>query len=200
MSKEDVILVQGVVLELLPNTIFKVQLTDMDNTIITAHISGKIRKNKIRILKGDTVEVETNKMGYKLQVADIDNTVDISLLGLTLPFKIFDTKDDRIKKTVKAIEERLDGFPSGGFGRYEYDSYIGGNPWIISTLWLGMYYASIGDIEKCKEQIIWTAKNATNLGFLPEQIDKFTGKPAWIMQLAWSNAMYIIALNTIKGL
>ncbi|MBO4956557.1 MAG: translation initiation factor IF-1 [Rickettsiales bacterium] len=58
MSREDVITVQGVVLELLPNTIFKVKLTDMDDTIITAHISGKIRKNKIRILKGDIVEIE----------------------------------------------------------------------------------------------------------------------------------------------
>ena len=58
MSREDVITVQGVVLELLPNTIFKVELTDMDDTIITAHISGKIRKNKIRILKGDIVEIE----------------------------------------------------------------------------------------------------------------------------------------------
>lgn len=58
MSREDVITVQGVIVELLPNTIFKVKLTEMDDTIITAHISGKIRKNKIRILKGDIVEVE----------------------------------------------------------------------------------------------------------------------------------------------
>lgn len=158
------------------------------------------RRSRLNWWNCGTVEVETNKMGYKLQVADIDNTVDISLLGLTVPFNIFDPKDDRIKKTVKAIEDRLDGFPAGGFGRYEYDSYIGGNPWVISTLWLGMYYASIGDIEKCKEKIVWTAKNSTNLGFLPEQVDKFTGKPAWVMQLAWSSAMYIIALNTVRGL
>ncbi|MBR2141468.1 MAG: translation initiation factor IF-1 [Rickettsiales bacterium] len=58
MSKEDVITTNGVVVELLPNTVFKVKLTEMDNTIITAQISGKIRKNKIRILKGDSVEVE----------------------------------------------------------------------------------------------------------------------------------------------
>lgn len=158
------------------------------------------RRTRLNWWNCDTVEVDTNKMGYKLQVADVDNTVDISLLGLALPFNIFDAKDDRIKKTVRAIEDRLDGFPAGGFGRYEYDSYIGGNPWIIATLWLGIYYASIGDIEKCKEKIIWAAKNATNLGFLPEQVDKFTGKPAWIMQLSWSSAMFIIALNAIKGL
>jgi len=158
------------------------------------------RRSRLNWWNCDTVEVETNKMGYKLQVADIDPTVDISLLGLTIPFDIFDAKDERIKKTVRAIEDRLDGFPAGGFGRYEYDSYIGGNPWIIATLWLGLYYAKVGEVEKCKEKIVWVAKNATNLGFLPEQIDKFSGRPAWIMQLTWSSAMFIIALNTIKRL
>lgn len=158
------------------------------------------RRSRLNWWNCDTVEVPTNKMGYKLQVADVDPIVDISLLGLCVPFEVFDVKDDRIKKTVRAIEDRLDGFPAGGFGRYEYDSYIGGNPWIIATLWLGIYYAKTGDIEKCKEKIVWAAKNATNLGFLPEQIDKFTGKPAWIMQLAWSSAMYIIAIDTVKGL
>ncbi|MDR1495064.1 MAG: translation initiation factor IF-1 [Rickettsiales bacterium] len=58
MSKEDVITLHGIIVELLPNTIFRVRLVDMDDMIITAHISGKIRKNKIRILKGDKVEVE----------------------------------------------------------------------------------------------------------------------------------------------
>ena len=47
----------GVVVEVLPNTIFRVKLEDMDNIII-AHASGKIRKNKIKILKGDKVQIE----------------------------------------------------------------------------------------------------------------------------------------------
>lgn len=58
MPKEDVITMEGVVVEVLANAIFRVQLEDMDDTIITAYISGKIRKNKIRILKGDKVELE----------------------------------------------------------------------------------------------------------------------------------------------
>ena len=58
MSKEDVITLQGVVVETLQGSIFKVKLIDNPDTIITAHISGKIRKNKIKILKGDSVEVE----------------------------------------------------------------------------------------------------------------------------------------------
>ena len=57
MSKEDLITVQGVVVEVLPNTIFRVKLNDMD-VIILAHTSGKIRKNFIRILPGDRVKVE----------------------------------------------------------------------------------------------------------------------------------------------
>lgn len=56
MPKEDLLTINGVVTEVLPNTIFRVLL---ENKItITAHASGKIRKNKIRILKGDKVEVE----------------------------------------------------------------------------------------------------------------------------------------------
>lgn len=145
-----------------------------------------------------TVEIETNPMGYKLPVAEVDMNVDISLLGLAVPFKIFDPKDDRIKKTVRAIEDRLDGFPAGGYGRYEYDSYIGGNPWIVSTLWLGMYYAEIGEVDKAKDTLKWAVNNATNLGFLPEQVDKFSGNRAWISQLSWSSAMFIILLDRLK--
>ena len=145
-----------------------------------------------------TSEIELNSLGDKLEVADIDPTVDISLLGLAVPFNVFDIKDEKIKKTVRDIEERLDGFPSGGYGRYEYDSYIGGNPWIISTLWLALYYLECGDVEKGKELFAWAVKHTTNLGFLPEQIDKFSGDPAWVMQLSWSHAMFIIVLDKIK--
>jgi translation initiation factor IF-1 len=58
MSKEDLIVMNGVVIDILPNTIFKVELEEMNKSVIIAHASGKIRKNKIKILKGDKVEVE----------------------------------------------------------------------------------------------------------------------------------------------
>jgi translation initiation factor IF-1 len=56
MPKEDLLTMNGTVIEVLPNTIFKVELENKH--IIIAHASGKIRKNKIRILKGDAVEIE----------------------------------------------------------------------------------------------------------------------------------------------
>ena len=56
MAKEDCIELEGTVVETLPNTMFCVELEN--GHIITAHISGKIRKNYIRILTGDKVTVE----------------------------------------------------------------------------------------------------------------------------------------------
>ena len=56
MAKEDVIEVQGVVMETLPNAMFRVQL-DSGHKIL-AHISGKMRMHFIRILPGDKVTVE----------------------------------------------------------------------------------------------------------------------------------------------
>ena len=56
MPKEGSIEFQGVVLELLPNAMFKVKLDNSHE--ILAHSSGKMRKNRIRVLAGDKVTVE----------------------------------------------------------------------------------------------------------------------------------------------
>ena len=56
LSKEDMIEVEGTVREALPNAVFKVELPN--GHLITAHISGKLRMNFIRILPGDKVTVE----------------------------------------------------------------------------------------------------------------------------------------------
>ncbi len=56
MAKDDVIKVEGVVRELLPNTMFKVEI--QGGHVVNAHISGKMRMNFIRILPGDSVTME----------------------------------------------------------------------------------------------------------------------------------------------
>ena len=56
MAKEDLIEFNGVVLELLPNAMFRVRLEN--DHVILAHTSGKMRKNRIRVLVGDKVTVE----------------------------------------------------------------------------------------------------------------------------------------------
>ena len=56
MAKEEQIEMEGTVVETLPNTMFRVELEN--GHVVLAHISGKMRKNYIRILKGDKVTVE----------------------------------------------------------------------------------------------------------------------------------------------
>jgi translation initiation factor IF-1 len=56
MAKEDHIEFDGEVIDTLPNTMFKVKLEN--DHVVTAHISGKMRKHYIRILTGDKVKVE----------------------------------------------------------------------------------------------------------------------------------------------
>ena len=57
MAKQDVIEVEAVIVEALPNAMFKAKLKDND-MVVLAHVSGKIRMNYIRILPGDRVTVE----------------------------------------------------------------------------------------------------------------------------------------------
>lgn len=56
MAKEDHLEMAGTVVDTLPNTMFRVELEN--GHVITAHISGRMRKNYIRILTGDKVRVE----------------------------------------------------------------------------------------------------------------------------------------------
>ena len=56
MAKDDVLELEGTVVEALPNATFKVEL--QNGHLISAHISGKLRMNSIRILPGDKVTVE----------------------------------------------------------------------------------------------------------------------------------------------
>ncbi len=56
MAKEDHIEMEGTVVDTLPNTMFRVELEN--GHVVTAHISGRMRKHYIRILTGDKVKVE----------------------------------------------------------------------------------------------------------------------------------------------
>lgn len=55
--KDDVLIVEGEVIENLPNTLFRVKLNDSEKVIL-CYLSGKMRKNYIKILPGDKVRVE----------------------------------------------------------------------------------------------------------------------------------------------
>jgi len=125
-----------------------------------------------------------------------NNQVDISLLCVVTPFHLLDADDEIVLNTIAEIERTLH-MPNGGYMRYQWDNYIGGNTWIISSLWLAMYYLEIGNDEKAKELFDWVTNHADKLNFLPEQIEREGDKTAWVTQLSWSHAMYVIVRNML---
>ena len=57
ISKEDVIKMEGVIAEVLPNTMYRVQIENFEKPIL-ANLSGRMRQNNIKVLQGDVVELE----------------------------------------------------------------------------------------------------------------------------------------------
>lgn len=157
--------------------------------------SIQIMKNIWEIAPYEQVkEVVVNQKGYKRTVIPKDDIIDSSLIGLSVPFDVFPVNHKYIIQTIASIESGLSVQGVGGIKRFYNDDYIGGNPWIISTLWLALYYIKTGEIQKAKEYFDWVVKHRTNLDFLPEQIDRNTGKAAWVIPLTWSHAMFILVL------
>jgi glucoamylase len=108
-----------------------------------------------------------------------------------------------------------------GIKRYENDSYINGNPWVVTTLWLSeaMFTLALdlpyekamsapsNEISHEKDErydesvkrlttegikcLKWALAGATSTGLLPEQVDQSTGKPAWAIPLGWSGSLML---------
>lgn len=125
-----------------------------------------------------------------------NNQTDISLLSPAVPFHFLDVDDEVMKNTVAKIEDDL-RLSNGGYVRYQWDNYIGGNAWIIASLWLALYYIKKEDYERARDLFDWATNHADNLGFLAEQIDQNGDNPAWVKQLSWSHAMYIIVKSKL---
>ena len=121
-----------------------------------------------------------------------DATVDVSLLGLAWPFGVVDARGVRMRATVEAIERTL-GRPGGGILRYEDDTYAGGNPWVLAALWLALWHRQVGDGGH-ERAIAYAQGVATSLDLLAEQVTE-DGTPAWVLPLAWSHAMFVLAVR-----
>jgi len=127
-----------------------------------------------------------------------DDTIDISLLGLDFPFEILRTDDEKMKSTAEQIE-KVFNYKIGGIGRYPTDVYYGGNPWILTTLWLAIYYARLGERDKASNLINFVIDKTPELGLMPEQLDKNTGDFVSAFPLGWSHAMFVIALKELEN-
>jgi len=55
-----------------------------------------------------------------------------------------------------------------------------------------MFEAVAGNRDAAGDRLEWAVNHRTSLGFLPEQVDRNTGRTAWVVPLAWSHAMYML--------
>ncbi len=120
-----------------------------------------------------------------------DPTLDVSLLGLAWPFAAVEPGGERMRATVGALEAEL-GCPAGSLVRYAGDTYAGGNRWVLAALWLGLWHRQAGDAGGLERALEYALGAQTKLGLLPEQVTE-DGEPAWVVPLAWSHAMLLLA-------
>lgn len=147
--------------------------------------------------RGLEVSTETNAKGYVTYRLKYDPVIDVSLLGLAVPFGVVAPDDPRMAQTADAIERQLTVPGTGGLKRYENDRYAGGNPWILTTLWLAQYRILQGRLDDARALLQWAVRHRTDAGLLPEQIDKETGRAAWVVPLTWSHAMYLLTVHML---
>src|SRR3989454_986881 len=127
-----------------------------------------------------------------------DSSIDTAILGLTYPFRVVEPDDPRILSSSRQIENAFT-YASEGIGRYPGDTYHGGNPWFITTLWMALYRCQQGNYEKAKTLIEWCVKHVDELQLFAEQVHKDNGEPISASPLAWSHAMFILALLDYRG-
>jgi oligosaccharide amylase len=144
----------------------------------------------------------------------LDTAIDASIIGTFVPFGMLSPEIPEEKEMIKSIIENIEKHlrvpvnDHFGIKRYVNDNYIEGNPWIVTTLWLSkamLAMASVidpntGETENKEHRrlthdalkyIQWSLNGTTSAGMLPEQVNKYTGRPAWAIPLCWSCALML---------
>lgn len=173
-----------------------------NNRLKIEAINKQLKKLEVLIL--NMKEYSLNKFYDETKKSFVRNTVDrkvdISMLGAVTPFKMFTPKEKNIQNTVERINMTIRTY-TGGYIRYEGDSYMGGyNPWPIANLWMACYNLEAGENKKALENFNFVTGSCSDYGFLGEQVNNDIMKPAWVIGLTWSHAMYVIVLQKLKKL
>ncbi len=125
-----------------------------------------------------------------------DYVVDVSIVGLAVPFGVVDARSPALVRAVEWIEGACE-YPVRGVGRYASDLFMGGNPWPLSALWLSLYYVHAGQWPPPREHLEWCLAHTTPHGFIAEQQDKRTGAPVSAMPLAWAHAWFTALMHAL---
>jgi GH15 family glucan-1,4-alpha-glucosidase len=155
----------------------------------------------------ERIEAEASRLGYFPKFFGGEQ-VDASLIGLSVPYDLFEPGHPLVIETVKKIVATL--CIGGGVHRYDTDTYYGGGEWILLTAWLGWYYSMLGDSEKARSLKTWVEAQADERGYLPEQVPESLNDPSqyepWRSRwgeiarpLLWSHAKYLILCKSLES-
>ncbi|MDG6243811.1 MAG: glycoside hydrolase family 15 protein [Methanolobus sp.] len=169
---------------------------------------------RAEFIKNTTIDRLWLDEGYfarGIRYGEVDSAIDASIIGTFVPFNMLSARNKKeremIISIIRNIEKHLRVPVNEHFGikRYVDDNYIEGNPWIVTTLWLSkaLLELAVTCCDKKEEEemgtlindalkyIRWSLKGSTDAGMLPEQVNKYTGKPAWAIPLSWSCALML---------
>lgn len=133
-----------------------------------------------------------------------DLTLESSVYAV-FSFGVLPASDPRVESTMKQVERGLWAKTKvGGIARYHNDYYfqksqdierVPGNPWIICTLWLTMWYIeraiALEELRKPLELLKWVQQRALSSGVLSEQLQPYSGEPVSVAPLTWSHATFV---------
>jgi GH15 family glucan-1,4-alpha-glucosidase len=168
------------------------------------NVAEQIREGLAKHLYHDGLK-RYARSGYRRGYGyELDEVVDVSMAGLAFLGAV-PHNDPRMIATMDAVQKQLWlKTPVEGCARYKNDVYqqpddcpegIAGNPWFISTLWLGEYYiARAENLQELKEAIPyleWCVNNALPSGVLAEQVHPIDGSPLSVSPLTWSHSAFV---------
>ncbi|MBO5348211.1 MAG: hypothetical protein J6A89_00060 [Clostridia bacterium] len=160
-----------------------------------------IKLNKYIVLLKEYIKNNLIDSKFKILKRNLnDNNMDISVIGAVYPFEVFDASEKVVKNTIDKINMTLRTYNSG-YLRFENDNYMGGNnPWVITTLWMALYFIKAGDIISAENCFKFVVNTASDYGFLCEQVNNEDKDFKWVIGLGWSHAMFIIVLEELLNL
>ncbi|WP_432797084.1 glycoside hydrolase family 15 protein [Poriferisphaera sp. WC338] len=178
------------------------RISELINDIRTGKITDDSEKELLRALPG---EKQINGSNHKIEVQHHeDEVLDASMYAI-FSLGLLHVDDERVRKTMDAIENELwIKTDVGGVARYTDDYYhqvsqdtdkVPGNPWFICTLWLAEYYIakakSPEELKSALPILEWTADHALPSGVLAEQVHPETNAPLSVSPLTWSHATVV---------
>jgi len=138
----------------------------------------------------------------------LSQSAEASLIGVAIPYKLFNLDDPIMQATIDHIEKDLHR-RNGGVYRYLADTYYGGGEWVILAAWLGWYYARCGDTDRARDLLGWIESTVDVNGHLPEQVSTHLLFPERFAEwqtrwgpvarpLLWSHAMVLILYEALR--